>query len=262
MNISNQINTIQKSFKIQADYFNSDKYHLSKEDYLAYMINRISPKTTDNVLEVAAGTCICSRALSKYVHHIASLDITADMLTAGKTESEKAGINNISFIKGLAEELPFLDNSFDIVISRLAFHHFADITKCFKEMKRVLKPNGKFVLIDMSAQNEELRENIDRIERMRDNSHTMVLSVKEMKDLFSSNAIDLKFQEKSIIPVSLEEWMNLTKTPEVIKDEIRREMMKDIDEKIQTGFSPYYKNDEIFFNHHWVFNLGIKSLNN
>ena len=50
---------------------------------------------------------------------------------------------------GNAEALPFPDCSFEIVLSRLAFHHFPNRGKPFAEMVRVLKPGGKLVMIDM-----------------------------------------------------------------------------------------------------------------
>ena len=56
------------------------------------------------------------------------------MLRIGQQEADKEHLSNMVFVKGYAEELPFLDNSFDIVFSRLAFHHFTDVTAVFSEM--------------------------------------------------------------------------------------------------------------------------------
>ena len=54
-----------------------------------------------------------------------------------------------------------MDESFDIVISRLAFHHFAGVEEPFKGMARVLKHGGKLVMIDMIAGDEALRDEVD-----------------------------------------------------------------------------------------------------
>ncbi len=61
-----------------------------------------------------------------------------------------------------------MDNRFDIVISRLAFHHFSNPYRCFSEMARVVKPSGKLVLIDMEAAEHTLRDTEDQIETLRD----------------------------------------------------------------------------------------------
>lgn len=85
---------------------------------------KFSKKKTDHVLEVAAGTCICGRAFAPFVHEVICLDVTPAMLAVGKMQAEKQAYNNMMFVTGDAEELPFLDYSFDVVISRLAFHIF------------------------------------------------------------------------------------------------------------------------------------------
>jgi len=56
--------------------------------------------------------------------------------------------NEICTYQGVAEELPFEDNSFDAIIMGEAMHHFSDIQKAFLEAKRVLKPNGFIFIYD------------------------------------------------------------------------------------------------------------------
>ena len=252
------LSEINKAFTEQAAGFESDKLHLSKQEYLDYTVRMTAPQKTDYVLEAAAGTCVCGRSIAPYAAHVTCLDATPAMLEVGKAECEKADINNISFIKGYAEELPFLNESFDIVISRLAFHHFSSVEEPFKEMTRVLKPGGKLVMIDMIADDEALRDEVDKIERMRDSSHVRDLSLTEMKNLYESNGLFFKTQEQTDIPVSLEAWMDLTKLSEETKTEIRIMMRDDMRGAGATGFDPYFINDEIYFNQHWVINIGIK----
>ncbi len=252
------IKELQKAFSIQAENFDSVKYHLSKKEYLDYLVAKTSPRMTDNILEVAAGTGVCARALAPYAAHIICVDATPAMLKAGKTECDKEGINNITMMTGYAEELPFLDDSFDIVVTRLSFHHFVNPEIIFAEMRRVLRPDGKLVIMDMVPGDETLRDEIDRIETLRDPSHVRDITLSEIKDLYLKNKMTIDMQEQTDIPVSLTGWMELTKTPEDVKKEIIALMNKDIDGTYSTGFAPYLNNDEIYFTHHWVLNVGRK----
>lgn len=256
MDFKNNITDIQKSFGVQAQSFDNNGYHLSKAEYRQYMIDRTGPQKTDHVLEVAAGTCICGRAFATYAAKVTCLDATPAMLQVGREEAEKVGLINMEFVEGMAENLPFADKSFDIVMSRLAFHHFVNPDKIFAEMKRVLKPGGKLILMDMTVQEEELRDKVDFLERMRDFSHVRDLTLGEMRDLYNKNGLQLLLQEQMDIPVSLSGWMALTHTPEHVQEEIIRRMEQDMAGGEPTGFAPYRKDGEIYFNHHWVFNMG------
>lgn len=171
----NQTNIIQKSFSIQAENFETDKMNFSKVEYLNFVISKIGLSSSYSGLEVAAGTCAVGCSIAPYVKTITCLDITEQMLEIGKNKK----IENMIFVKGEAQNLPFLDESFDFVISRLAFHHFEDIDRTFKEMKRVLKSQGKLILIDMVDDDEENRSIRDKIETMRDFSHIKNLTEKK-----------------------------------------------------------------------------------
>ena len=147
--IPQNLEALNRSFAVQAPNFDSKSVNFTKKEYLDYTINAASPAGTDIVLEVAAGTCACGRAFAPMVHTVVCLDATAPMLQVGKQDAAENHLDNMVFVKGYAEELPFLDNSFDIVLSRLAFHHFTDTDSVFREMVRVLKPGGKKTGFDL-----------------------------------------------------------------------------------------------------------------
>ena len=110
----------------------------------------------------------------------------------------------------------------------------------------------------MIAGDEKLRNKVDRIEKLRDPSHVCDLSLTEMKNLYESNGLVLKTQEQTDIKVSLEAWMDLTKSSEETRKEICIMMRDDMRGAGTTGFAPYLIDDEIYFNQHWVMNIGIK----
>ena len=145
----NHNDTVKQSFKKQAEKFAS--YHMSKAEYTDYLLRRIAATGEEHALEVAAGTCICGRALAPFVKDITCLDLTEEMLAQGKKLAEESGIKNIAFQTGNAEKLPYEAETFDLVITRLSLHHFTDPEKPFREMQRVLKKGGKLILWDMEA---------------------------------------------------------------------------------------------------------------
>ena len=114
-------------------------------------------------------------------------------------------------------------------------------------------------MIDMIAGDEALRDEVDRIERMRDPSHVRDLTLSEIRNLYAANGISLKTQEQTDIPVSLKAWMELTKPEEEIRAKIRSMMQNDMDGSCKTGFDPYITDDGMYFNQHWVMNISIKN---
>lgn len=125
------------------------------------------------------------------------------------------------FMKGFAEELPCLENSFDIVFSRLAFHHFTDVNPVFSEMVRVLRPGGKLVMIDMEEADAPWRDREDEIETLRDPSHVKNLSKAEMLNLFCIHKLAIEKCETTEMSQRLEDWLALTQTPEIICRKIK-----------------------------------------
>lgn len=247
--------TVKQSFKKQAEKFAT--YHMSKAEYTDYLIKRIGAKGTEHALEVAAGTCICGRALAPFVKDMTCLDLTEEMLAQGKKLAGESRIENISFQTGNAEALPYGSETFDLVITRLSFHHFADPEKPFGEMKRVLKKGGKLVIWDLEAAEDALRETEDHLERMRDPSHTRILSREEFEKLYGED-FTLQCEEMTLVPVSLKSWLGLTDTPEAVQKEITDLMKAELAGGRKTGFSPYDQGSQIMFAHRWLLLIGVK----
>ena len=251
----NHNDMVQQSFRKQADKF--AVYHMSKAEYTDYLIRKIGATGNEHALEVAAGTCICGRALAPFVKDITCLDLTEEMLIHGKKLAEESQINNIHFQTGNAEELPYEDETFDLVMTRLSFHHFLNPDKPFQEMRRVLKKGGKLVVWDMEAAKESLRVVDDKIEQMRDPSHTRILSREEFEKMFEKDFV-LQCEESTLVPVNLKSWMELTDTPENMQTEITGLMKDELSGGSKTGFSPYIKDGQIMFDHRWLLLIGIK----
>ncbi|MHA1301727.1 MAG: class I SAM-dependent methyltransferase [Candidatus Helarchaeota archaeon] len=85
------------------------------------------------------------------------VDISDEMIElAKKKATEKGQIERIEFRIGTSENLPFSDNSVDIIISSLSLHHWSNPIKGFEEIIRVLKPNGIFLIFDFRRDSRRL----------------------------------------------------------------------------------------------------------
>ncbi len=251
---------IKESFAKQAENFENSSMNFSNEEYLAYTVRKMGLCHKDIVLEVASGTCVNGRAIAPYVDKVICLDLTPEMLEVGRQKAEEQKLGNMIFVLGNAYEIPFLNNYFDVVFSRFAFHHFTDTKKAFDEMKRVLKPGGKLVIIDMIAVDELLRKQRDYYETLRDMSHVRNLSRQEITALYQDAGLNIILQETTDIEVSLNSWLELTKTPEDNRKKILDAMNLELNGGCQTGFYPYKKSGDIKFLQKWMITIGEKRM--
>ena len=252
------IESVQKSFSQQAANFETKRMSFSKQEYLDYIVKSIGLTGNENVLEAAAGTCVCGRAIAPHAGKVTCLDMTPAMMAVGEKAAKEKGLENISFVQGFVEKMPFDDETFDLVITRLSFHHFSEMEKPFSEMARVLKKGGRLVIIDMEAAKEELRNIEDHIEILRDFSHVKNRSKKEFMELFEKYNIELKKNESTPIPVGLTPWTELTHPAPEVQKEITGLMKAELAGGEKTGFGPFLKDGEIYFKQCWLFLLGIK----
>ncbi|HEU5362284.1 MAG TPA: methyltransferase domain-containing protein [Gaiellaceae bacterium] len=96
--------------------------------------------------------------------HVTGIDMTAAMLAKARAAATEIGVTNVEFVEGEAEELPFADASFDVVISNGVIDLVPDKDAVFAELHRVLAPGGRMQIADVTIQNpvsEEGRRKID-----------------------------------------------------------------------------------------------------
>lgn len=98
------------------------------------------------LLDLASGTGVVARAAAQVTNEpsaIVGMDASFGMLRSGRTSSVK--------VQSPAELLPLRDESFDRISIGFALRHFADLSVVFSECRRVLRPGGKLLILEITA---------------------------------------------------------------------------------------------------------------
>ncbi|MFL5825437.1 MAG: class I SAM-dependent methyltransferase [Thermoleophilaceae bacterium] len=120
---------------------------MDEERRIARLLLGLSPG--DGVLDVACGTGGFSRDFGRSVGPeglVVGIDLSETMLSRAVEDTREAGIENVAYVRGPAEALPFREESFDAVCCFAAFHLFADPERALDRMTSVLTPGGRVAI--------------------------------------------------------------------------------------------------------------------
>lgn len=206
---------VQEQFgKTAQDYVDSPT-HASGED-IARLVELTEATKNDVALDIATGGGHAALALAPHVGRIVASDLTPRMLEAARDHILGKGIDNATFEIADAEQMPFEDESFDIVTCRIAPHHFSDIAAFAREVARVLKPGGRFVLMDStSPDDDDLDAFINELERRRDTTHVRSYRLGEWIETIEAAGLIVDHHEPVIRGHEYESWTARSRmTPE------------------------------------------------
>jgi ubiquinone/menaquinone biosynthesis C-methylase UbiE len=119
------------------------------------------------ILDIGCGAGVDSIIAARLVGpsgSVTGIDLVPEMLARASENVRLAGLDNVTFEESPAEQLPFPDNRFDMVISNGVFNLVVDKVKALGEVFRVLKPGGRFRLADQVLAGELPKETKARVE--------------------------------------------------------------------------------------------------
>ncbi len=115
--------------------------------YRRWALQRHGLRPGHHLLDVACGTGLVAVAAEKVLgtaEGIVCLDASGGMLSVARTKLAA------TFVQGRAEQLPCADNSFDFLTMGYALRHVTDLEQTFREYRRVLKPGGRMLILEVT----------------------------------------------------------------------------------------------------------------
>jgi ubiquinone/menaquinone biosynthesis C-methylase UbiE len=181
---------------------------------LKELARQVSATPQADVLDLGCGAGHVSFAVAPHVKSVVAYDIAEPMLATVAGAAAERGLGNIRTQQGPAEKLPFADASFCWVLSRMSAHHWHDVPAALRDVRRVLKPGGRVVFVDIAGADHPLLDtHIQAIELLRDASHIRDYRADEWIALFEAAGFAAKVTSRWRLPLEFDAWVTRMRTP-------------------------------------------------
>jgi len=204
---------VAQQFGATAQAYLESVTHATGDD-LELLAQEIAAIPHAAVLDLGCGAGHASFAVAPNAASVIAYDLTAQMLAVVEREASERGLSNIETVRGMAEALPFPDAHFDCVISRYSAHHWHDVPAALREVRRVLKPNGRALLIDTAGGETPLLDtHLQAVEILRDPSHIRDYSAQEWLALFREAGFTAALRKQWPVLIEFSGWIERMRTP-------------------------------------------------
>jgi len=218
---------------------------------LPLLINKTNINSNVSVLDIGCGAGNSTKKISETGAHVMGIDFSEKMI-----HEAKAAHSDITFKHSDAENIPLGDNAVDVVIANFIVHHLPEPNKVFKEINRVLKPNGKFAFAVWGAKEEQSSlgaffQAFANHHELSELPHGPLFGVTDFDtyNTFVSNSslknfnlekLNMNWNMQSLDPVmnGCWDWGNLNLFPKNKQNDIKKDVIKNCESfKTDNGYS-------------------------
>jgi SAM-dependent methyltransferase len=204
---------VQQQFGAVASNYIASAVHARGID-LPILIEAIEPGGHEHVLDLGTAVGHTAFALAPHVREVIGLDLTTEMLGHARRLAGERGHTNASFARADVTHLPIADSSFDVVTSRFSAHHYARPDLVVREIARVLKPGGRFVLVDTIAPEDSALDTfINAIELLRDRSHVRDHTIAQWQSMLAAVGLVSEVIFTWDLALDVADWLARMQTP-------------------------------------------------
>jgi SAM-dependent methyltransferase len=188
-------------------------------DRLTELARGLSPRA----LDLGCGAGHAGFALARGgAASVVAFDPSKEMLGVVAQEAKQRGYANIATRQGVAEDLPFDDASFDLVVSRFSAHHWSGVPAALGEVRRILAPGGALVFIDVIAPESALLDTtLQTLELLRDMSHVRNYRLSDWRAMLAAARFPGVIADAWKISLQFDSWIARIATPARRVDALR-----------------------------------------
>ncbi|NYH97995.1 class I SAM-dependent methyltransferase [Cupriavidus plantarum] len=185
-------------------------------------LGKLETVRSGRVLDLGCGAGHASFAAAAVAREVVAYDLSSEMLGVVAGAARDRGLANVRTQQGAAETLPFDDATFDAVVSRMSAHHWRDVPAALREVRRVLKPGGTAVMIDIAGAEDPLCDTwLQSVELLRDPSHIRDYTPPAWQEMFEAGGFGVVVSPLWHIDLEFDSWVARMRTPEVAIAAIR-----------------------------------------
>lgn len=205
--------TIRRQFDRAAAAYGTSPIFAQGHD-LQIMVETTAPTGAMTMLDVGCAAGHTAFAFAPHVREVVGVDLSRDMLAEAARLAAARGVANARWEEATAAALPYADATFDIVACRMVAHHFPSLIPALTEMARVLKTGGQCIIVDIiSPEDEALADFINRIEALRDPSHSRDWTISEWQAAGERIGVPFAVVTRWDLPLDFTDWTARQQTP-------------------------------------------------
>lgn len=166
------------------------------DKHLEVILNLVKDGNYRRILDIGTGTGYLAFPLAEMYPEakVFGIDITETIIEKNKETAKERGASNLSFLAFDGLEYPFEAESFDLIVSRYAFHHFPDAEDSVRQMHRILKKGGRLLISDPMRHPLDEKGIIDDFMQVKKDGHIQFYSAKGLEELFAGNGLKKEAQ--------------------------------------------------------------------
>lgn len=215
---------VRQQFSHVAASYATSTVHAGGVD-LEAMLAAASLGGDERVLDAGSGAGHTALAFAPCVAEVVAVDLSDAMLEQGRRLAAERGLGNVAFQRGDVERLDAPDASFDLVTSRYSAHHYPRPLQALREIRRVLRPGGAFLLVDVVSPDGPAQDTfLNAIELLRDPSHVRDQTAAQWLAMLAATGFAGEVLGTWPLRLEFDSWTARMRTPEAEVAQIKRLM--------------------------------------